>query len=63
MNNSGQIKIVLMGDGRVGKTSIISKYFTNKFDDKEEMTINSCFSQKNFSYKDKTFKFCIWVNT
>jgi len=74
MNNTSQIKIVLMGDGkqkiniilnkkgRVGKTSIISKFFSNKFDEKEEMTVNSCYVQKNFTYKDKNFKFCIWVN-
>ncbi len=75
MINTQQIKIVIMGEGknkywlskifkikgRVGKTSIITKYFSNRFDEKEEMTINSCFVQKNYNYKDKNFKFSIWV--
>ena len=47
--------------GRVGKTSIINKYFKDKFDENEEMTVNSCYSQKELVINGKKFVFCIWV--
>jgi len=53
------IKILILG--RVGKTSIINKYFNDKFNEKEEMTINSCYSQKEMTINGKKFIFCIWV--
>merc|ERR1712032_958488 len=60
MNSNNLIKIVLLGDGRVGKTSIISKFFREKFDKKEEMTINSSYEEREYTYKDKNYIFCIW---
>jgi GTPase SAR1 family protein len=57
-----KLKIVNNYLGRVGKTSIISRYFSNKFNEKEEMTVNPCYVEKKYIYKDKTFKFSIWVN-
>ena len=35
--NKNYIKIVLLGDGRVGKTSILNRYINNTFDDKQEI--------------------------
>jgi GTPase SAR1 family protein len=49
--------------GRVGKTSIINKFFNDKFNEKEEMTINSCYAQKEMTINGKKFVFCIWVKS
>ena len=32
-------KVVLLGEGAVGKTSIVLRYFENKFNDKHEQTL------------------------
>lgn len=34
-------KVVLLGEGRVGKTSLISRYVNNTFDDKEASTVQA----------------------
>ncbi len=40
-------KIVLLGDGGVGKTSLIARYVVNKFDDKYIATIGTKVSKKD----------------
>ena len=45
MNNS-ILKLILIGDGRVGKTSIINKYINNSFNENENMTTNVSYSEK-----------------
>lgn len=47
--------------GRVGKSSILNRYINNKFNDKEEMTINSCYFEKELEYNGERFTFCLWV--
>ena len=32
-------KVVLLGEGAVGKTSIVLRYFENKFNEKHEQTL------------------------
>ena len=54
------LKLILVGDGRVGKTSIINKYLYNTFNENEPMTINSCFLEKKMIINEKTFKFALW---
>lgn len=55
-----RLKIILIGDGRVGKTSIINKYINNKFNDDESMTQNVCFTEKTILYNEKKYNFAIW---
>ena len=43
MSEEGVLKIVILGEGRVGKTSILSKYFSKKFNEGEVSTINPNF--------------------
>jgi len=40
-------KVVLLGDGAVGKTSLIARYVVNKFDDKYIATIGTKVSKKD----------------
>ncbi len=36
---AGSAKVVLLGEGCVGKTSIVLRYVENKFNDKHEQTL------------------------
>ena len=54
------IKIVLLGDGRVGKTSILNRYINNTFNDKEEMTVNCSYFQKDLEFDGVKYTFCLW---
>src|SRR5512137_1702597 len=40
-------KVVLIGDGAVGKTSLVARYVVNKFDDKYIATIGTKVSRKD----------------
>jgi Ras-related protein Rab-1A len=59
-----QKKIILLGDGAVGKTSLIRRFVVDKFDDKYILTIGSKITAKNIQIQknDKTFqmKLQIW---
>ena len=43
-------KVVLLGDGGVGKTSLIARYVINKFDDKYIATIGTKVSRKDIQF-------------
>lgn len=58
--NKNYIKIILLGDGRVGKTSILNKYINNIFNDSEEVSINCSYFQKNLDFNNQKFTFCLW---
>lgn len=58
--NKNYIKIVLLGDGRVGKTSILNRYINNTFDDKQEMTVNCSYYQKDLEFDGVKYTFCLW---
>jgi small GTP-binding protein len=58
-------KIVLLGDGAVGKTSLIRRFVTNKFDDKYLCTVGAKVTEKNLLVKckqgiKKKLKLLIW---
>lgn len=36
-------KIVVLGEGRVGKTSMTLKYVKNEFNNDQESSINACY--------------------
>ena len=59
--NKNYIKIVLLGDGRVGKTSILKRYVNNQFTDGEEMTVNSIYFEKKLELNGSKYIFCFWV--
>jgi small GTP-binding protein len=62
MNEPEEIKVVLIGDSGVGKTSIISQFINRKFDPYCQISLNSEFSIKVIEYPEyhKSLKFNIW---
>ena len=53
-------KFVILGEGRVGKTSILCKYFTNKFNEGEKQTINPSYYEKQQNFNGKNYKLTFW---
>ena len=62
MNEPESIKVVLVGESGVGKTSIISQFTTKKFDPHRETSLSAQFISKTVNFQDlgKEIKFDIW---
>ena len=56
------IKVVLIGESGVGKTSLISRYVNNTFDEGELTTVGATYAGKmvEFPEYNKTIKLEIW---
>ena len=60
-NDMESLKIVLIGESGVGKTSIISQFIDQIFQDDQQSTIGGTFSTKTIKCSNgKTLKFEIW---
>ena len=59
-NAKNEIKIILLGDAGVGKTSIILRYYKNKFETNSVSTIGSTFVIKELQRGNNTYKLNIW---
>ena len=55
-----KLKLVILGEGRVGKTSLLLRYFKNKFNENEKSTINPSFYEKTENYNGKTYELKFW---
>jgi len=53
-------KVVLLGEGRVGKTSTVLRYVQDKFDDKMQATIQASFLKKVLMINQTTINMAIW---
>lgn len=53
-------KLVLLGDGAVGKTSLIDKFVYNRFDDRYVATIGTKVSKKDITVDKHDLCFVIW---
>ena len=61
--NSQIFKIVVLGEGRVGKTSISLKYVNNEFNEDQESTINASYLEKKLVLENhQSVKLAIWVS-
>ena len=62
MNEPEALKVVLVGESGVGKTSIISQFTTHKFDPHRETSLSAQFISKTVEFQDlgKSIKFDIW---
>ena len=47
-------KVVLLGEGRVGKTSIISRYVDNKYDSNSPSTLHAAYLEKHVILENET---------
>jgi len=53
-------KIVLLGEGRVGKTSLVLRYVNDVFSEKQQTTIQASFLAKRLSLGETTVNLAIW---
>jgi small GTP-binding protein len=53
-------KVILAGDGNVGKTSLVRRYCEGKFDESRILTIGVDFQIKTIQLGDKTMRLSIW---
>jgi small GTP-binding protein len=59
-NKSRLLKVVLLGDGGVGKSSLMNRFVSNKFDGQSFHTIGVEFLNKDITVDDKAFTLQIW---
>ena len=63
---AGQYKIVVLGEARVGKTSITVRFCQNDFNDKQKSTLNAAHMDQTVRINDpnsqasKQYKLSIW---
>merc|ERR1719353_835424 len=60
MNVAGPYKIVILGEGRVGKTSLLRRYVTSNFDDREVSTQNAAYLEKKVAIRGEQVQLCLW---
>ena len=62
MSEPESIKVVLVGESGVGRTSIISQFTSKKFDPHRETSLSAQFISKTVNFQDlgKEIKFDIW---
>lgn len=53
-------KVVLLGEGRVGKTSLCLQYVENKFSSKQVSTIQATYLEKRINLGKRSVKLMIW---
>mmetsp|Transcript_20504 Transcript_20504/g.44846 ORF Transcript_20504/g.44846 Transcript_20504/m.44846 type:complete len:208 (+) Transcript_20504:339-962(+) len=53
-------KVVLLGEGRVGKTSLVLRYVQNTFCDTQPATIQASYLTKRITVDGKTINLAIW---
>lgn len=53
-------KLVLLGDGRVGKTSLVLRYVNNVFSDKQTATIQASYLSKRLNFDGQAVTLAIW---
>lgn len=55
-----EVKVVLLGDTGVGKSSLVLRFVTNNFKPYSESTIGASFMSKMITVSSKPIKFQIW---
>jgi len=59
-NTIREIKLCLLGDTAVGKSSLVLRFVSDRFEPHTTATIGASFMSKNFKTGDKSFKYQIW---
>ncbi|CAG8450522.1 6719_t:CDS:2 [Diversispora eburnea] len=55
-----QVKLVLLGEAAVGKSSLVFRFVNNEFQENKEPTIGAAFLTQKCRLEDKVIKFEIW---
>eukprot|EP01083_Nonionella_stella_P184778 672062_1 len=55
-----KFKVVLLGEGRVGKTSILLRYINNSFSDKQTSTFQASYQEKILNIGNHSVSLAIW---
>lgn len=55
-----QVKVVLLGDSGVGKSSLLYRYVMNTFEQERHPTMGASFMSKSVQLSDSSIKFNIW---
>lgn len=55
-----QVKVVLLGDSGVGKSSLLYRYVTGTFEEERGATLGASFMSKSVSFSNLQLKFNIW---
>jgi len=53
-------KVVILGEGRVGKTSLLLRFVHNTFSDKQQSTIQASYLDKKITVGQNTANLAIW---
>ena len=59
MSENNFVKFIILGEGPVGKTLILQRYFNNKFKE-EKSIINSSFFEMKRTYEGKEYRLTFW---
>ena len=55
-----KFKVVLLGEGCVGKSSLVLRYCNNKFNENHEQTVQSSFCSKRLNINNQRVLLEIW---
>ncbi len=55
-----EVKLVLLGEAGVGKTSLVRRFVSNHFREYSESTIGASFLSKTMVVGDMAYKFQVW---
>lgn len=58
--NTTQVKLVLLGDSGVGKSSIVLRFVADNFKEDTDATIGASYMSKMLQIQEKAIKFNIW---
>ncbi len=58
--NNVVVKVGMVGDATVGKTTLMVKYVENKFDEEYIMTLGVNFMEKTITLRNTEITFSIW---
>ena len=54
------VKVVMLGNVAVGKSSLLKRFLSQRFDEKQETTIGASFFAKILTINGQNIKFQIW---
>jgi len=60
LDNPIQVKLVLLGEAAVGKSSVVLRFVSNEFQPNKEPTIGAAFLTQKCRLEDRTLRYEIW---